>query len=104
MTYTLPENRKPTKTDALLSLKPGADWVLRGDTLTWHSKDITQPTDSEINAEITRLQTEHDNNKYQRDRKPLYPSIEDQLDKIFHKGVDAWKADIQAIKDKHPKG
>ena len=50
MTYTLPENRKPTKTDALLSLKPGADWVLRGDTLTWHSKDITQPTDSEINA------------------------------------------------------
>lgn len=33
-----------------------------------------------------------------------YPSIENQLDKIFHEGVDAWKTQIQAIKDKHPKG
>ena len=33
-----------------------------------------------------------------------YPLIEDQLDKIFHSGIDAWKSDIQAIKDKYPKG
>ena len=32
-----------------------------------------------------------------------YPSIEDQLDKIYHDGVDAWKADIKVIKDKYPK-
>ena len=32
-----------------------------------------------------------------------YPSIEDQLDKIYHSGIDAWKADIKAIKDKYPK-
>ena len=36
-------------------------------------------------------------------RAAAYPSMEDQLDKIFHEGIDAWKADIQAIKDAHPK-
>ena len=41
--------------------------------------------------------------KYQRQRKLEYPSWEDQMDKIYHQGIDAWKADIKAIKDKHPK-
>ena len=37
-------------------------------------------------------------------RAPEYPSIEDQLDKIYHSGVTAWKKDIKEIKDKYPKG
>lgn len=32
-----------------------------------------------------------------------YPSIQDQLDTLFHGGYDAWKEQIQAIKDKYPK-
>ena len=32
-----------------------------------------------------------------------YPPLQEQLDKIYHSGVDAWKADIKAIKDKYPK-
>tara|TARA_B100000900_G_scaffold212084_1_gene179792 strand:+ start:78 stop:410 length:333 start_codon:yes stop_codon:yes gene_type:complete len=36
-------------------------------------------------------------------RKAEYPPMEDQLDKIYHSGVNAWKADIKAIKDKYPK-
>lgn len=36
-------------------------------------------------------------------RKEDYPTVEEQLDKIFHEGLDAWKEQIQAIKDKHPK-
>lgn len=36
-------------------------------------------------------------------RKQEYPSIEDQLDDIYHNGVDGWKATIQAVKDKYPK-
>ena len=36
-------------------------------------------------------------------RQTEYPPIEDQLDKIYHSGVNAWKADIKAIKDKYPK-
>ena len=36
-------------------------------------------------------------------RRAEYPPIEDQLDKIYHSGVNAWKADIKVIKDKYPK-
>ena len=32
-----------------------------------------------------------------------YPPIKDQLDKIYHSGIDAWKAEIKVIKDKYPK-
>ena len=40
---------------------------------------------------------------YKEARKLEYPPMEDQLDKIYHSGVNAWKADIKAIKDKYPK-
>ena len=36
-------------------------------------------------------------------RSEEYPLIQEQLDKIYHSGVDVWKADIKAIKDKYPK-
>ena len=36
-------------------------------------------------------------------RKAEYPPLEEQLDKIYHSGIDAWKVDIKAIKDKYPK-
>ena len=36
-------------------------------------------------------------------RKEEYPSIEDQLDILYHQGYDAWKASIKEIKDKFPK-
>ena len=36
-------------------------------------------------------------------RAAAYPSIKDQLDTIFHDGLDAWKAEIQAVKDEFPK-
>tara|TARA_R100000231_G_scaffold58351_1_gene48170 strand:+ start:698 stop:982 length:285 start_codon:yes stop_codon:yes gene_type:complete len=41
--------------------------------------------------------------EYQRKRAAEYPSWEDQLDNIYWNGIDAWKADIKAIKDKYPK-
>ena len=37
-------------------------------------------------------------------RKAEYPSIEEQLDKIYNDGIDAWKAVIKVTKDKYPKG
>ena len=36
-------------------------------------------------------------------RQNSYPSIQEQLDDIFHNGIDGWKATIQAVKDKYPK-
>ena len=40
---------------------------------------------------------------YIDNRQSEYPSYADQFDQIFHEGVDAWKATIQAVKDKYPK-
>ena len=92
-----------TKADALQSLRPGAQWVLRGDDLEWLDTEQAQPTEAEIQAEITRLQAEYDNNEYQRQRAQAYPSMADQLDKIYHEGIDAWKAQIAAVKQEYPK-
>ena len=91
------------KADALQSLRPNAQWVLRGDVVEWMDTEQTQPTEAEIQAEITRLQAEYDANEYQRQRASAYPSIADQLDKIYHEGIDAWKAQIAAVKQEYPK-
>ena len=48
-------------------------------------------------------QLDEEANGYKSDRANEYPSIPDQLDDIFHNGLDAWKATIQETKDKYPK-
>ena len=45
-----------------------------------------------------------DPEQYKYDRANEYPSIADQLDALYHKGYDGWKAEIEAIKNKYPKG
>ena len=40
---------------------------------------------------------------YKDDRQAEYPSIVDQLDDIYHNGIDGWKETIKAVKDKYPK-
>jgi len=88
---------------AIHSLRPNSEWALRGDVLTWVDSKQTEPTKSEIDAEITRLDTVYNNDKYKRDRAAEYPSVVDQLDDIYHNGIDAWKATIKTTKDKYPK-
>ena len=44
-----------------------------------------------------------DPNEYQYKRAAEYPSIVDQLDDLYHNGIDGWKTTIKAIKDKYPK-
>ena len=44
-----------------------------------------------------------DPNAYKQQRAQAYPSIADQLDKIYHEGIDAWKAQIAAVKQEYPK-
>ena len=91
------------KLNALQSLRPGAQWVLRDDILEWLDTVQTQPTDAEITAEIARLQAAYDAKLYQRQRAAAYPSIPDQLDLLYHGGMDAWKAAITAVKEEFPK-
>lgn len=93
-----------TKIEAIQSLRPDAEWNLRGDELEWLDTNQTQPTESEIQAEITRLQAEYDANEYQRQRASEYPSWQKQLEKIYDDGIDAWKTEmVDPIKAKYPK-
>lgn len=56
----------------------------------------------EIDLSAVNAWVDPDTYKYQRAAE--YPSYADQLDTIFHEGLDAWKAQIQAVKNKYPKG
>jgi hypothetical protein len=95
--------------DALLSLAPGAQWVLAGDDLSgiqWLDTDINMPLAEDIEAEVIRLQAAYDALEYQRLRKPEYPPIEDYLDGVVKDDqdqIDAYIAACQAVKDKYPK-
>lgn len=55
-------------------------------------------------AHIATLKAEWEAKKYQRDRAEAYPSIADQLDDLYHNGIDGWKTTVKAVKDKYPKG
>jgi len=81
--------------DAIISLRPGSEWVMQGDKLTWLDSGTTEPTESEIVAEMAKIE-------YKGKREVEYPSIADQLDMIYH-DIDNWKATIKTTKDKYPK-
>ena len=74
---------------------------VNGETLitVWNS-DQPQPTVAEIEAADAEW---HLHNDHKFARAAEYPPLAEQLDKIYHEGIDAWKADITAIKDKYPK-
>ena len=65
----------------------------------------SKPTELDCTNGLKALQDTWDleNNSYKSQRKAEYPSIEDQLDDIYHNGIDAWKATIKVTKDKYPK-
>jgi hypothetical protein len=54
-----------------------------------------------IDMDAVNAWVDPDQYKYQRAQ--AYPSIADQLDKIYHEGIDAWKAQIAAVKQEYPK-
>ena len=94
-----------TVLDAILKINPNAEVTVNGndvDNIIWHNgTEVISKSDIQIKQ--TELQTEYNNNKYQRDRAAEYPSIVDQLDDIYHNGIDGWKTTIKAVNDKYPK-
>ena len=91
--------------DAIKSLIPNAEVCTRGDKIEWIVEPLNKPTRAEIDVELARLQAEYDAKDYQRKRALEYPAIADQLDYIYHNGIDAWKTDmIDPVKAKYPKG
>ena len=63
----------------------------------------SKPTEAEINAGLKKLQDDFDALDYARKRAKEYPSIADQLDDIYHNGINGWKATIKTTKDKYTK-
>ena len=95
-----------TKGQAINSLHPNAEWVINVDGhLDWHSTDITQPTQSEIDAEVIRLQAEYDSQEYARNRKAEYDQL-NQFEMQFddnRDGTTTWVDAINEIKARYPK-
>ena len=92
--------------DALEVLRPGAKWYCHQNQvegLHWISEDIERPTDEEIIQKILELQEEYSLKEYQRQRAAEYPSFADQFDILYHDGYDAWKEEIDRVKEKYPK-
>ena len=90
---------------SILAINSKAEVVVRGNDVTqieWHN-NTTPISEADIIAKQKELQTAYDNNAYQRSRATEYPSMADQLDDIYHNGVDEWKKTIKAVKDKYPK-
>ena len=66
---------------------------------------VDVPSESDCNAKLSELKElwDKENADYVIARKNVYPKIEEQLDEIFHNGIDSWKEIIQKIKDDNPK-
>ena len=63
--------------------------------LTWNKRSLTS---DELDARAYAVAT-----AYKWKRESEYPLIVDQLDDIYHNGIDGWKATIKVVKDKYPK-
>ena len=74
-----------------------------GDFIASWDYDIAQPTAEQIASYETAGNTEEALQVVLSNRAKDYPSIADQLDKIYHSGIDEWKKVIKATKDKYPK-
>ena len=90
---------------AILAINPSAEVSVDAEDfeqITWLN-GTTPISKEDIQAKQAELKADYDAKQYQRDRAKEYPAIEDQLDDIYHNGIDGWKATIKVTKDKYPK-
>ena len=90
---------------AILAINPSAQVSVNAedlDQITWHGGTAVI-SKSDIQAKQAELKADYDAKEYQRKREKEYPSIVDQLDDIYHNGIDGWKKTIKVTKDKYPK-
>ena len=87
--------------DALQSLRPGAEWVVRGEEIEWLDAKQSQPTDEEVQAEIVRLQALQPSIEAKANRKAAYTAEADPIFFKFQRGEatqEEWLAKIAEIK------
>ena len=68
------------------------------------NSDYDKPTEKSLTDALAKQQSDRDAQEYARNRATEYPAIAEQLDEIYHNGIDSWKAVIKVTKDKYPKG
>tara|TARA_R100001129_G_scaffold162843_1_gene128208 strand:+ start:667 stop:957 length:291 start_codon:yes stop_codon:yes gene_type:complete len=76
--------------------------IVNGEKIDLTDKEAEALLDVWTDNEHAR-QVDEEANGYKKSRQKEYPSIADQLDDIYHNGIDAWKETIKATKDKYPK-
>ena len=81
--------------NAIYAMYPQVVTVRNDEAFDADGNQVTIDTDA-VNAWV-------DPEQYKYDRASAYPSIADQLDTIYHEGIDAWKAQIAAVKQEYPK-
>ena len=94
------------KANALQSLRPGAEWILRGDTLEWLDANQTQPSDAEIEAEVARLTALKPARIATENRRAAYMAESDPLFFKAQRGeatMEEWQAKVAEIKTRFPK-
>lgn len=96
--------------EALSSLRPLSQYAVGSDgSINWIDTVQTRPTDTEIAAEIIRLESEYNAQEYARKRAPEYPSLTDLADALYHQSkgdetkLTAYLAKCEAVKQKYPK-
>ncbi len=78
--------------------------VLNPSVVTIHGEDAFDKDGNPVEYNRAAVEAWVDPDLYKEQRAAEYPSITDQLDTLYHGGYDAWRATIQAVKDKYPKG
>ena len=105
------DNGRPNHIEAYLVTVRGGQWFGWSDSknkiyanLIVHDSG-SKPTELDCTNGLKAMQDAWDleNDSYKSKRRAEYPSIEDQLDDIYHNGIDGWKATIKSVKDKYTK-
>ena len=95
-----------SKIQAIQSLVPGAEVSVaaHNNSVTWINPENPPITDEQILAEQQRLQMIDDWHEYRRNRATEYPTIQEQLDALYHAGIfpPEMSARIRAVKEKYP--
>jgi hypothetical protein len=100
-------NYNISTSEAIRSLCNQCQFIVKDDSveqIDWLNTDVSLiPSVESIINEKQRLQEKYDDLEYQRMRKNAYPSMEDQLDVLYHQGYEGWRQVINNVKNKFPK-
>ena len=90
---------------AIIAINPDAQVSVNAedyDQITWHDGTAVI-SKADIQAKQAELKADYDAKEYQRKRRADYPSWEEQMDILYHSGVDGLKTELKKTKDKYPK-